>query len=286
MPADAWGFMFNDASRSMPSRSPATWAKLQGDSGQFMDAEGLWTFERVYPLGFDGNYHWLVASHLNPSRLETATAHSELSHRIFAALLLGLLGVGIFRLQQSKAHEQALENRFGAVFDYAMVGIATTSPSKQFITVNPALCRIFGYEAAELKQKSSADLTHPDDQNADQMLFQAVLRGESDGLSIEKRYVRKDGSVIHAFVSARAVRTSDGAIDYFVVIIEDITERQRTQLKLAQQVRRSAVMLDLPVVAEKLPEQAFMKYALERAEELTSSVIGFMHFVNDDEATY
>ena len=385
--ADEWGFMFKDASRSMASRFPDSWAKMQGAGGQFFDGHGLWTFESVYPLGQGRDYRWIVVSHLNESQLAALTPHNEISHQFIAALLLLVLGTGIFKLQRSRLLEKATDRRLRAIFDYAMVGIATTSPDKGWLTVNPALCRIFGYEAVELKQKTWAELTHPDDIDSDIKQFEMVLSGQSDGYSMEKRFIRKDGSLVHAFISARAIRTPEGAVDYFVAIVEDVsnwvlaeqqwgesvktlqrfidhlpgmayvsdaeshlllasrdekfigdlyrqhsaddlrvtstgktevienelqgrfyestkfaiprldgaadlgsisldvTERHKSQAHLAQQIRRSAVMLELPKKAEALPEQAFMQYALERAEALTNSVIGFMHFVNDDEAT-
>lgn len=385
--ADAWGFMFKDASRSLASRLPGSWAKMQGSSGQFDDENGLWTFARVYPLGSANEYHWLVVSHLNNKQLSAALNHSETERFIVTGLLLLLLGGVIFYIQRSKSLEAESEKRFRAIFDYAMVGIATTSPNKGWITVNPALCRIFGYAAEELKEKTWAELTHPDDIDNNLKKFEGVLRGESDGYSMEKRFFRKDGSVLHSYISARAIRAADGSVDYFVLIVEDlsnwilaenqwaasvdtlqrfidhlpgvafvkdaeanvliasrhnkiiesfgaannaaeqcvlktgvaevvesevdgsfyestnfpipridgttdlgcitldVTDRHRVQLKLAQQMLRSAVMLELPNKAESLPEKAFMQYALERAEELTNSEIGFMHFVNDDEAT-
>ncbi len=385
--ADEWGFMFNDATRTLANRFPATWAKMQGASGQFEDENGLWTYESIYPLNPGSDYRWLVVSHIEPSQLAASTANNELGYQTYSSLLLLVFGLGIFYFQRNRGEKEASEQRFRAVFDYAMVGIATTSPSKGWLTVNPALCRIFGYEEQALKQKTWAELTHQDDLSADIKQFEGVLRGESDGYSMEKRFIHKDGSVIHAFISARAVRATDGSIDYFVAIVEDVsnwvlaeqqwdasvdtlqrfidhlpgmayvkdaynhllvathrekflddlseqnradeqrvlktgiteviashlngrfyestkfviprqegaadlgsitldvTDRHQAQLKLAQQIRRSAVMLELPKKAEELPEQAFMKYALERAEELTESVISFMHFVNDDEAT-
>jgi PAS domain S-box-containing protein len=63
------------------------------------------------------------------------------------------------------------------------------------------------------------------------------------------------------------------------------SQHRQTELLLSQQVRRAAVLLELPQKAEELSEKAFMQYALERAEELTQSVIGFMHFVNNENET-
>ncbi len=199
-----------------------------------------------------------------------------------AVALIVVYGLGTWRVVRSVARERAAERRFRTVFDHAMVGMASTSRDKVWLAVNPALCRILGYSVAELKKMTWAELTHPDDLAADVAQFDAVLRGESDGYSIEKRFIRKDGGIVDTFMAVRAVRRRDGGIDLFSTIIEDITERRRAELQLAKQVARSAVLLDLPGKAGELSERDFMQYALEQAELLTGSSIAFIHFVNDD----
>jgi PAS domain S-box-containing protein len=193
-------------------------------------------------------------------------------------LLLVVLGLAV----RSVARERATARRMRAIVDHAMVGIARTSLDKRWVEVNPALCRILGYSADELTRKTWAEMTHPDDLVVNEAKFDAVLRGELDHYLIEKRFMRKDGAVVYAFVAASAVRKQDGGIDFFSTIVEDITERRLAELRLARQVARSAVLLNLPRKAEELSERAFMRYALDEAERLTDSWIGFMHFVNGD----
>jgi len=108
------------------------------------------------------------------------------------------------------------------------------------------------------------------------------MRGEIDGYRMEKRFIRKDGQVIHALIAAQAIRKPDGRVDFFSAIVEDISERRQAEAQLAFQVARSAALLELPQQAEQLDEKAFMQLALEQAERLTSSQISFIHFVNDD----
>ncbi|NHC06459.1 PAS domain-containing protein [Azonexus fungiphilus] len=190
-----------------------------------------------------------------------------------AALLLALLPLA--RLQREKRH-------FRAIFDNATVGMARSTASRRWIEVNPALCRMLGAPAEVLTSCDWIELTHPDDREINLQLFDAVLRDERDGFTLEKRFLRPDGSVVFVNLAAQAIRLSNRQVDYFTVIIEDITQRQLAEKQFASQVDRSTVLIELPRRAESLDERDFMQYALERAEALTGSRIGFMHFLNDD----
>ncbi|WP_265949739.1 PAS domain S-box protein [Dechloromonas sp. A34] len=177
--------------------------------------------------------------------------------------------------------ENYSERHFRALFAHAMVGMARSSADKRWIEVNPALAGMLGYTPEEMLGRTWSEMTHPDDLASNEERFEAVIRGEIDGYSLEKRFLRRDGSVVHAQISARGIRNPAGQFDSFAVVIEDMTQHHETERALAQQVKRAAVLLELPLKAEALSETEFMKYALEQAEALTGSSIGFMHFVNE-----
>src|SRR6185369_2990242 len=174
------------------------------------------------------------------------------------------------------------ERHFRALFDQAMVGMARSAVDKRWIEVNPALADMLGYKPEEMIGRTWSEMTHPEDLAPDEERFEAVIRAEIDGYSLEKRFLRRDGSAIHTQISARGIRAPGGKLDSFAVVIEDMTQHHETERALAQQVKRAAVLLELPLKAEALSENEFMKYALEQAEALTGSSIGFMHFVNAD----
>ena len=178
--------------------------------------------------------------------------------------------------------EGGSERHFRALFDQAMVGMARSSTDKRWLEVNPALAAMLGYQPEEMIGRTWSEMTHPEDLASDVERFDAVIREEIDGYSLEKRFLRRDGSAIHTQISARGIRAPGGKLDSFAVVIEDMTQHHETERALAQQVKRAAVLLELPLKAEALSENEFMKYALEQAEALTGSSIGFMHFVNDD----
>ena len=128
------------------------------------------------------------------------------------------------------------EERFRRHFDLSLVGMAITSPDKGCVEVNDELCRILGYDREELLRTSWTDITHPDDLAADLANFDRVIAGEINGYSIDKRWIRKDGRIIHTIVSAQSVRRIDGTVDYFVGLVQDITERNRTEEDLKRSV--------------------------------------------------
>ena len=93
------------------------------------------------------------------------------------------------------------EARYRAIFENAAVGIARVAPSGRFEEVNQRLCDILGYAPEELLTKTFGDITYPDDLIADLTAMERILAGESTTYLREKRYFRKDGSVVWANLS-------------------------------------------------------------------------------------
>jgi PAS domain S-box-containing protein len=140
------------------------------------------------------------------------------------------------------------EERFRRYFDLGLVGMAITSPTKACLEVNDELCRILGYEREELLHMIWAEMTYPDDLAADVASFNRVLAEEIDGYSMDKRWLRKDGRIIDTIMAAKCVRRSNGSVNYFVGLVQDITERKRAeeeQRKLAALVENSPDFIGL-----------------------------------------
>jgi len=272
-PADEWGFMFNDAQRSLPARFPESWASfVDEDHGQFIDAQGLWTFQSVYPLLAEarsiteirGNKknalteaekarRWRVVTHLAPEQLAQLVRRDEANIYLWIFLLLGLTAAGTLAVANVSVRERRAEQRFKVYFERAMVGMAMSSVDKQWLAVNPALCRILGYPAEVLVGKTWEELTHPDDRAANLLQFERVLRGEIDAYELEKRFIRADGAVVNASIATQVVRKRDGRPDYFMVIVEDITPRV-----VAQQLKQQSLET-LRRFIDYLPGMAYIK---------------------------
>lgn len=121
------------------------------------------------------------------------------------------------------------EERFRRYFELGLVGMAVTMPDKKCIEVNDQLCELFGYSRKELLQKSWEELTHPDDQATDLTQFNQVLAGESEGYVIDKRFIRKDGRAIYTTIAVKCLRRADRSVDYFLALVQDITERKQAE---------------------------------------------------------
>jgi PAS domain S-box-containing protein len=145
------------------------------------------------------------------------------------------------------------EARFRATFDHAATGIAHIGPDGRWLRVNNALCRILGYPADELLTKSLHDVTYPDDLPPDLAQLQLVREGKIDNYDINKRLLRKDGTIIWARKTVGCVRRRDGSIDYFVSMIEDISVRKQA----GKELRENEARFRLSLLHSPLPVMLF-----------------------------
>lgn len=154
--------------------------------------------------------------------------------------------------------EQALresEERFRATFEQAAVGIAHVAIDGKWLRVNQKLCEIVGYTREELLQMTFQEITHPDDLEADLNSIDKVLTGEIENCSMEKRYIRKDNSIVWIDLTYSLARegieagnsggfsssSADSSLPhcarasgYFIAVIEEISDRKLAELALKQ----------------------------------------------------
>ena len=149
-----------------------------------------------------------------------------------ATTLLGMLMVNRLRREHDAAQLAANEERMRLFFEHQIVGKAITSPQKGWLQVNDKLCQMLGYSRQELSRLTWAEITHPDDLLADVTRFEQMLTGTIDGYSMEKRFLRKDGTVLWAEVSIGCVRFADGRVNYVLALLVDITARKQAEESL------------------------------------------------------
>ena len=134
------------------------------------------------------------------------------------------------------------EERFRLAFESAPIGIALIAvPEGRWLRVNSALCALLRYDESELVGASWRDLTHPDDIEAGVLASAEVMqRGDRGPWEVEKRYLRKDGSVMWTQLNVALVVGPNGVPIYSIAQFQDITERKRAELLAGQARRRNA----------------------------------------------
>src|SRR5262245_38667232 len=152
--------------------------------------------------------------------------------------------------------------RFRATFENAAVGIARVAPDGCWLEVNQRLCDIVGYTRKELMTKTFGDITHPDDLESNWNQARRLLAGEIENYSMEKRYYRKDGSIVWANLTVSLARKADGSPDYFVSIIEDISARKRLE---EANLKRVALLADASAALAE--HQAPLQSMLQKSAE-------------------
>jgi len=142
------------------------------------------------------------------------------------------------RLAETALRES--EERFRATFFQAAVGIAQTGPDGQWLLLNDRLCQILGYSRAELSGQTFLDVTHPEDRDANVVARDQFLAGEISSWSTEKRYVHKNGATVWAKVHVSLVRDQHKQPQYFISVVEDVTDRKLIEERL--QARETQLM--------------------------------------------
>ncbi len=126
------------------------------------------------------------------------------------------------------------EAQFRGAFENAAVGAAMVDLRGRFLRVNRRLCEMTGYSVKELLSRTFSDITHPDDIQIGMDYLKKMVDGELDYASFRKRYLHKDGHVVHLNISPSIIRGEDGSPRHFVALFQDITERTRVENALRE----------------------------------------------------
>lgn len=143
----------------------------------------------------------------------------------------GVAGISTDITERKRVEEdlRRSERRFRSTFDQAAIGIAHVATDGRWVRVNRKLADILGYEPEELMRLTFQNVTHPDDVGADEAQVHELLEGHKDAYAMDKRYFRKDGSVVWVRLNVSLVRSENGEPLYFVAVVEELTERKRLE---------------------------------------------------------
>jgi PAS domain S-box-containing protein len=231
--------------------------RLEDVTGRLPSELGLWTDlatrERyISALKAHGRVHGFEA--------EFRTRAGELRTGEIAGELVDIGGqrltVNIVRdITERKRFFAALresESQYREIFSAANVGIARADPDDRILIVNDKLCEMLGYTREELLSKHTFDLVHPDDVAESQRLTALARAGALHLHRAERRWLRKDGTVIWVDVSVRNVLDDSGREKYSVGFVYDITERKENEQRLRAQMERVELLSRRLVEIEEL----------------------------------
>ena len=167
------------------------------------------------------------------------------------------IAINITAEKQNKVKIQQSEARFRNTFEQAAMGIAHVATDGKWLKVNQKLCQIVGYTPEELSQKTFQDITHPEDLNSDLEYINRILAGEIATYSMEKRYIHQNKSYIWINLTVSLVKKSNGEPDYFISVIENISDRKSLELSLQKSLKRLSNLhkIDKAILAAKKPQE-------------------------------
>lgn len=199
---------------------------------------------------------------------------------VLTALMVRLITVSLFQtsqqVQQELKERRSAEEKYRSIFENALDGIFQVSPEGKFMSVNPAMARMYGYETPE----EMIGLQAPK-----QLPFGVAMDAQPMNQRVEMQDVRRDGTVFWKSVNVRAVHGPDGAVAYYEGMQEDVTGRKQAEENLRQ---REAILSAVAGSAEML----FKTYAWEQDIDFFLERLGkainashayfFEHFTDPD----
>jgi len=173
----------------------------------------------------------------------------------------------------SKQPLEVSKEGFKSYFENGPVGMCVNSPDNKWMEINQEFCRLMGYEKEELLSMDWSQITHPEDIQANQELIQKVKDGALDHFKLEKRYIRKDGTIIYATLSLVTIRNPDGSIKHMIASFIDNTEHHHAVENLLLSKNRAEE-------SDRL-KSAFLQNISHEIRTPMNSIIGFLEILED-----
>ena len=225
---------------------------------------------RVHPEDIDAakkNIRHMISGHLPECRMEFRLRHKDGSYRWILSqisLVTGndghpvkLMGAHI-DITENKLTEKRLkdsEARFRVIFEQAGVGVALVDGiSGRFLRINQRYSQMLGYSIREMLELrlTYQDITHPDDLARDTMKFKKMQSDKTHEYACEKRYCRKDGSIIWVSLTVSVVTGDEQSPRLHIAVVEDITRRKQAEAerkRLAEQLSQAQKMESIGTLA-------------------------------------
>ncbi|MCJ8278375.1 MAG: ATP-binding protein, partial [Rivularia sp. ALOHA_DT_140] len=158
----------------------------------------------------------------------------SLEEESFASYIADFVTLAI-EASERKAAQKALqqsEAQFKAIFERSSMGICLVDIKGKIVDINPALCEILKYNCHEMIHKNFANYICF--QNSDIELYKQLMLGKVERLEIERQLLHKNSGTIWTHLSISLIVRASGKPKFFLAIIEDISERKKTEIQLRE----------------------------------------------------
>ena len=181
-------------------------------------------------------------------------------------------------LERREAEMALLKSRmaFQNYFENCSVGMSVTLPDKKWLEVNQSLCQMLGYSKEELLQLTWVRVTHPDDVERNMALFNEMVTGSLNGYELDKRFVRKDGSILYSTLSVVCERNPNGSVNHLLSSYVDVTARRLAE----EEIKRERTLLR--TLIDNLPNTVYVKDI--EARKIVSNKSDLAHMGRTSEA--
>ncbi len=134
--------------------------------------------------------------------------------------------------RQAEAALRQSEERFRSIFEQGSIGVALMDQAGRIVSANPAFCRMLGYSQTEITTLTPIDITYADDLDPTRDLVRSLFTGGISVSKIEKRYVKKNGELLWAALSASVIHDHEGRRWYGLGMVQDISDRKRMEAEI------------------------------------------------------
>ena len=167
-------------------------------------------------------------------RMNNETVELEVNGKMIEGKRFLLIAKDLSELQELKHQSAIKDSTLNSAFEYSAIGMALVSKEGKFVKVNKELCRIVDYTETELIGLYFSQITYPDDIERDIDFVKDALAGKQSTYRTEKRYIRKNNSIVWVNINISTVTDQNGGLLYFISQIEDITEKRKVTEKLKE----------------------------------------------------
>ena len=175
------------------------------------------------------------------------------------------------------------EERLRAMFNQAAVGIAVAALDGHFVSMNRKFSEILGYTPEDLRQRTFADITHPEDLAATRAAVDQLLAQTIPAYVLEKRYIRHDGSAIWSLTTVTLLKNAAGEPERLIGVIEDITARKQAEAALREERRILELLNETgKALGSTLELQALIQAVTDAATELSGAKFGAFFYNTTD----